>query len=72
MEEIFNKELILNYLKEHNINEQTFCKMCKIPDDTITKIIDNNLDIDIFDIARIVKFLNIPFFKIFKNNDKSK
>ena len=67
MEEIFNKELILNYLKEHNITEQIFCKICKIPDDTITKIVNNNLDIDVLDIARIVKFLNIPFFKIFKS-----
>ena len=65
MEDIFNKKLILNYLKENDLNEQTFCKLCNVPSDTVTKIINNDSNVKLLDIVRIVKFLKVPFFTMF-------
>ena len=67
MEEIYNKELLLDYLEKHKMSAKTLCKLCNIPQDTVLKIMNNSLDMDLVDIVKLLNFTEISFNDFLKD-----
>lgn len=62
----FRKDLILEFLKEHNMSKTKFCKECKIGYQTLTKLLNNDLTVGVKSLFRICYFMKIPPHKFFE------
>ena len=58
-------ELIENFIKENNLSKSKFCKMCKISQSTLNKIITNNENFRIIALFKIARVLKIQVFEMF-------
>ena len=58
-------ELIENFIKENNLSKCKFCKMCKISQSTLNKIITNNENFRIIALFKIARVLKIQVFEMF-------
>ncbi len=58
-------ELIENFIKENNLSKSKFCKMCKISQSTLNKIMTNNENFRIIALFKIARFLKIQVFEMF-------
>ena len=58
-------ELIENFIKENNLSKSKFCKMCKISQSTLNKIMTNNENFKIIALFKIARVLKIQVFEMF-------
>ena len=58
-------ELIENYIKENNLSKSKFCKMCKISQSTLYKIMTNGENFRIIALFKIARVLKIQVFEMF-------
>ena len=57
--------LIENFIKDNNLSKSKFCKMCKISQSTLNKIITNNENFRIIALFKIARVLKIQVFEMF-------
>ena len=65
MKNIIKTELIENFVKENNLSKSMFCKMCKISQSTLNKIMTNSENFRIIALFKIARVLKIQVFEMF-------
>ena len=65
MKNTIKTKLIENFIKENNLSKSKFCKMCKISQSTLNKIITNNENFRIIALFKIARVLKIQVFEMF-------
>ena len=65
MKNTIKTELIENFIKDNNLSKSKFCKMCKISQSTLNKIMTNNENFRIIALFKIARFLKIQVFEMF-------
>ena len=61
----FNVKLILEYIKNNNLTNDEFCRICKISKKELNLVLKNNFNISSVVIAKIAKTLNIKLCEMF-------
>ena len=56
MKNTIKTELIENFIKENNLSKRKFCKMCKISQSTLNKIMTNSENFRIIALFKIEEF----------------
>ena len=54
-----------NFIKENNLSKSKFCKMCKISQSTLNKIMTNSENFRIIALFKIARVLKIQVFEMF-------
>ena len=65
MKNTIKSELIENFIKENNLSKSKFCKMCKISQRTLNKIMTNSENFRIIALFKIARVLKIQVFEMF-------
>ena len=65
MKNTIKTELIETFIKDNNLSKSKFCKMCKISQSTLNKIMTNNENFRIIALFKIARFLKIQVFEMF-------
>lgn len=65
MKNTIKVELIENFIKENNLSKSMFCKMCKISQSTLNKIMTNSENFRIIALFKIASVLKIQVFEMF-------
>lgn len=65
MKNIIKTELIENFVKKNNLSKCKFCKMCKISQSTLDKIMTNSENFRIIALFKIARVLKIQVFEMF-------
>lgn len=65
MKNTIKTELIENFIKENNLSKSKFCKMCKISQSTLDKIMTSNENFRIIALFKIARVLKIEVYQIF-------
>ena len=65
MKNTIKVELIENFIKDNNLSKSKFCKMCKISQSTLNKIITNNENFRIIALFKIARVLKIEVYQMF-------
>ena len=65
MKNTIKTELIENFIKENNLSKSKFCKMCKISQSTLNKIMTNSENLRIVALFKIAKVLKIQVYQMF-------
>ena len=65
MKNTIRTELIENFIKENNLSKSKFCKMCKINQSTLNKIMTNSENFRIIALFKIARVLKIQVFEMF-------
>ena len=68
MENTIKTELIENFIKENNLSKSKFCKMCKISQSTLDKIMTNSENFRIIALFKIARVLKIQVYQMFNQN----
>ena len=58
-------ELIENFIKENNLSNSKFCKICKISQSTLNKIMTNSENLRIVALFKIARVLKIKVYQMF-------
>ena len=65
MKNTIKTELIENFIKENSLSKSKLCKMCKISQSTLNKIMTNSENFRIIALFKIAKVLKIQVFEMF-------
>lgn len=65
MKNTIKTELIENFIKDNNLSKSKFCKMCKISQSTLNKIMTNNENFKIIALFKIARVLKIQVYQMF-------
>ena len=65
MKNTIKTELIENFIKDNNLSKSKFCKMCKISQSTLNKIITNSENFKIIALFKIARVLKIQVYQMF-------
>lgn len=65
MKNTIKVELIENFIKDNNLSKSKFCKMCKISQSTLNKIMTNNENFKIIALFKIARVLKIQVYQMF-------
>lgn len=65
MKEIFNLEIIKNYIRDSNLTKTKFCKLSNISLKIFNKILNQQLNFRSIAIFRIAKTIKIPVHLLF-------
>ncbi len=65
MKNTIKTELIENFIKENNLSKSKFCKMCKISQSTLNKIMTNSENFKIIALFKIARVLKIQVYQMF-------
>ncbi len=65
MKNTIKTELIENFIKDNNLSKSKFCKLCKISQSTLNKIMTNSENFRIIALFKIAKVLKIQVFEMF-------
>ena len=57
--------LIENFIKDNNLSKSKFCKMCKISQSTLDKIMTNSENFRIIALFKIARVLKIQVYQMF-------
>ena len=57
--------LIENFIKDNNLSKSKFCKMCKISQSTLNKIMTNSENFKIIALFKIARVLKIQVYQMF-------
>lgn len=58
-------ELIENFIKDNNLSKSKFCKLCKISQSTLNKIMTNSENFRIIALFKIARVLKIQVYQMF-------
>lgn len=61
MKRIIDETKIIKFMKDNNLQAKEFCKMCRVPEKALAKILINDLNYDFRYIIRIANVMNIDF-----------
>ena len=64
MKNIIKTELIENFIKENNLSKSKFCKICKISQSTLNKIMTNSENLRIVALFKIARVLKIQVYQM--------
>ena len=67
MNEIFNLEIIKNYIKVNNLSKTKFCKLSKISLKTFNKILNQQPNFRSVAVFRIARTIQIPVHLLFSD-----
>ncbi len=65
MKNTIKTELIENFIKDNSLSKSKFCKLCKISQSTLNKIMTNSENFRIIALFKIAKVLKIQVFEMF-------
>lgn len=65
MKNTIKTELIENFIKDNNLSKSKFCKMCKISQSTLNKIMTNSENFKIIALFKIARVLKIQVYQMF-------
>lgn len=65
MKNTIKTELIENFIKDNNLSKSKFCKMCKISQSTLDKIMTSNENFRIIALFKIARVLKIQVYQMF-------
>ena len=65
MKNTIKTKLIENFIKENNLSKSKFCKMCKINQIRLNKIMTNSENFKIIVLFKIARVLKIQVFEMF-------
>lgn len=65
MKNTIKTELIENFIKDNNLSKSKFCKMCKISQSTLNKIMTNSENFRIIALFKIARVLKIQVYQMF-------
>lgn len=65
MKNTIKNELIENFIKDNSLSKSKFCKMCKISQSTLNKIMTNSENFRIIALFKIARVLKIQVFEMF-------
>ena len=65
MKNKIKSELIENFIKDNNLSKNKFCKMCKISQSTLDKIMTNSENFRIIALFKIARVLKIQVYQMF-------
>ena len=65
MKNTIKTELIENFIKENNLSKSKLCKMCKISQSTLDKIMTSNENFRIIALFKIARVLKIQVYQMF-------
>ena len=57
--------IIEKFMLENNISKTNFCKMCKISNSTLNKIMTNDLNFEIVALFKIARVIKIQVYQMF-------
>lgn len=60
-----NTELILSYIKDHNLTKKEFCAQCGITPSTLNSIMKGN-NVKLSSVRKLMSGLNVSFYQIFE------
>ena len=67
MKEIYNLEIIKNYIKENNLSKSKFCKLSRISLKTLHKIFNQQTNLRATAVFRVARTMNIKVYLLFFN-----
>ena len=65
MKNTIKTELIENFINDNNLSKSKFCKMCKISQSTLNKIMTNSENFRIIALFKIARVLKIQVYQMF-------
>ena len=65
MQDTIKTEIIENYMKEHNLSKNKFCKMCNVNIQTLNKILKNDFRFRVNALFKIARVLKIEVYQMF-------
>ena len=65
MKNTIKTELIENFIKDNNLSKSKFCKMCKIRQSTLNKLMTNSENFRIIALFKIARVLKIQVYQMF-------
>ena len=65
MENLINVNFIKNYMKEFNFSIKSFSEECKLEEDNLKKILNNESDINILWIINLAKAMRLHPYYLF-------
>lgn len=65
MKTVININLIKDYIKDNNLTNPEFCKLCKISALTFERIMKDDLEVDLTAIFRISRILDVRLCEMF-------
>ena len=65
MKNTIKTELIENFIKDNNLSKSKFCKLCKISQSTLNKIMTNSKNFRIIALFKIARVLKIQVYQMF-------
>ena len=65
MKNTIKTELIENFINDNNLSKSKFCKMCKISQSTLNKIMINSENFRLIALFKIARVLKIQVYQMF-------
>ena len=65
MKNTIKTELIENFIKDNSLSKSKFCKLCKISQSTLNKIMTNSENFRIIALFKIARVLKIQIYQMF-------
>ena len=65
MGNLIKTEIFENYMKEHNLSKNAFCKLCKISPSVLKKIMNNQNNFYIIALFRIARVIKMEVYQMF-------
>lgn len=70
MNKIINTDLVINYIKKEKLTKRGFCKRCGISENSLRKVLNEQTNVFLSTIFKIIRELNISFSELFRVKDK--
>lgn len=67
MGNLIKTELIENYIKQHDLSKNKFCKLCKISPSVLKKIMKTQRNFYIIALFKIAKIINLEVYQLFED-----
>lgn len=67
MGNVIKTEIFENYMTEHNLSKNAFCKLCRISPSVLKKIMNNQINFYIIALFRIAKVIKMEVYQMFED-----
>ena len=67
MGNLIKTEIFENYIKEHNLSKNKFCKLCKISHSVFKKIMNNQGNFHIIALFKIARVIGIEVYQMYED-----
>ena len=62
---LVKRDLIYDFMMDHNLCTSEFCKVCRISPLTLAKLLLNDFNLDTANVVKICKVINFPLNELF-------